>query len=226
MENPLELIIEKLSGTQEGETISYIDGIYSELGEAQKKWYEESGFTCTDGCGSCCHNFEPDLLESEVLYMAAWLISFDEQKAKQLAEGDIERFFPAAEDEGVTSKTCIFYNHKNPYHCSIYGGRPFICRLFGASGAKDKNGKLCWKPCKFYPAEKLAQFKVPLTHRQYNLEEVQSIFGTLPPVMSDVMEKVVNNNPGKTETVPLRKILPETIRLLYWILSLTANSSS
>ena len=51
------------------------------------------------------------------------------------------------------------------------------------------------------------------------MEETMQLFGTLPPVMSDVTAQALGFTPENEKTEPLRKILPEKIRLLVTILS-------
>ncbi|MCQ2591292.1 MAG: YkgJ family cysteine cluster protein [Treponema sp.] len=222
----MEKIVEALGDTEEAEIIGFIHKSYQELNESQNQWLEKSDFHCIDGCGCCCHNFEPDLLEGEVLYMAAWIIANNQYLADALAFTDTQRLFSLeaeSDNSDITDKTCIFYNPNNAFHCSIYEGRPFICRLFGASASKDKHGEVCWKPCKFYPAKTLENFKTPLNHRQYSKQELIDIFGTIPPIMSNVMENVIGRYPGRTPTKALRTILPETIKKIYWLISLNGN---
>ncbi|MCQ2590674.1 MAG: YkgJ family cysteine cluster protein [Treponema sp.] len=204
-------IIEKLRGTREADVLNQMKQAYFELSEQQKNWYEISGFTCPEGCGSCCHNFEPDLLDCEASYMAAWII----QNQPEVAEKIVEGTFPFE-----NGKTCPFHDFENPYHCSIYEGRPFICRMFGGCGNKDKEGRVVWKPCKFYPADLLQKHEPALEHKQYNTQEVLQIFGVLPPVMSNLMEKAVSINPDNKETQVIRQILPGAIRKIMWLMSL------
>ena len=47
-----------------------------------------------------------------------------------------------------------------------------------------------------------------------------NIFGTVPPVMSDLMEEVENLNPQDKRTKLIRDSLPETVRRLKWIISM------
>lgn len=204
----IEKILTKLQGTHEAEILQQTQTLYSEIAVAQTSWYEKSNFTCPQGCGECCRNFEPDLLDCEADFMAAWLLENQEEIANQVADG----IFPFHKNKG-----CPFWDEAAEYHCTIYGGRPFICRFFGASASKAKDGQLAFKPCKFYPAEKLAAHKPPLAHRQYIQTEVQEIFGTLPPVMSNIMEKAISLSPANHETSMLRDILPDTIKHLKWI---------
>ena len=204
-------ILNILNGTCEEEILKQMQEYYSQIAEAQTEWYSKSNFACPEGCGECCRNFEPDLLDCEALFMAAWLL----ENQKDIAEKVAQRNFPYPDNKG-----CPFWNEKASYHCTIYRGRPFICRFFGASSFKSKEEKLVFKPCKFYPAEKLAEYKPTLVHRQYTKSEVQSIFGALPPIMSDFMEGAVSLTPDNHSTKLLREVLPDTINHLKWICSL------
>ena len=209
----IDLIKQKLNGTHELELIENTDSCYDRCSEEQKQWYEKSKFYCIQGCGSCCHNFEPDLTEGEALFMACWLLENQHETALRIAENN----FPFE-----NGKTCPFYDSENPYHCSIYGGRPFICRLFGASCSHGKDGKKVWKPCKFYPETELKKYSPLLSHRQFTAEEARNIFGSLPPAMSDIMEQAVLMN-EKNETKLIREILPQTVQKLLWILQMNNN---
>lgn len=208
-------IITLLKGTSEAEKILAVENDYIDIKNQQSVWYERSSFYCPDRCGECCRNFEPDLLECEALYMAAWLLENQPDVAEKICTNN----YPFSENKG-----CPFWDENNPLHCTIYGGRPFICRLFGACGNRDKNNSIVFKPCRFYPAEKLALFKIPLKHKQYNHEEILNIFNTLPPVMSDLMENAISINPDNQETELIRNILPETIQKLKWLCSLNSNN--
>ena len=212
-ENELQGILKQLEGTREKEILLQTQELYSRIASTQDDWYEKSGFTCPQGCGECCRNFEPDLLDCEAIFMAAWLLENQMEIADKVAEND----FPYPQNKG-----CPFWNEQAEYHCTIYGGRPFICRFFGACGSWGKNEKLVFKPCKFYPAEILAAHKPPLEHRQYSDAEVMQIFGTLPPVTTDIMESAVSLNPDNQSTQLLREILPKAINHLKWICSMAS----
>ena len=207
----LKKILSKLKGTREEEIINHMQKLYSKVAEVQSDWYSKSNFTCPPACGECCRNFEPDLLDCEADYMAAWLLENQSEVAEAVAQGR----FPFPENKG-----CMFWDENAEYHCTIYGGRPFICRFFGACGAKSKQGDIVFKPCKFYPADKLASHNPPLSHRQYSQDEVQKLFGLLPPVSTDIIESAVSLNPNNHLTKLIREILPDAVRHLKWICSL------
>lgn len=213
----LQSILHKLEGTREEEILQQMQKLYTKISDVQVEWYNKSGFTCPQGCGECCRNFEPDLLDCEALYMAAWLIENQSEVADKIQEGN----FPFPENNG-----CPFWNVNNEYHCTIYGGRAFICRFFGACGSKNKEGKPVFKPCKFYPTEILEAHKPPLSHRQYSEQELLNIFGTLPIVTTDIMEETVSLNPDNQSTQLIRNILPKFIKHLRWICSIKETTSN
>ena len=203
-------ILKKLEGTSEYQILTEIEAAYERIAQEQKGWYEKSGFLCPQGCGDCCAHFEPDLMFSEALYMGAWLL----EHQPVIAHGVAEEKFPF-----YATDHCQFFNPESPFHCSVYGGRAFICRLFGASGVRSKSGKIVWKPCRFYPSAQLAKYMPPLEHRQYSSEELMRIFGTLPPDMGALMSGT------EVDTVLLRDILPKVIRHLLFIIGMNDNGS-
>lgn len=209
-------ILKKLEGTSVCEVLTKMEEAYARVATEQGKWYEKAKFTCVSECGHCCEEFEPDLFECEALYMAAWLLENQNDVAMQVAEGK----FPFEKDSG-----CQFYNPNSSYHCSIYNGRAFICRLFGACSSYSKDGKKVWKPCKFYPSSVLAQHVPPIEHRQYNYEETLNVLGDVPPAMSDLMQTALSFIPDSERTVLIRDILPGTIRHLLWIIDMNDNDN-
>ena len=46
------------------------------------------------------------------------------------------------------------------------------------------------------------------------------IFGVLPPVSTDIMEKALALNPDNMETRMLREVLPEAVNHIKWICSM------
>ena len=204
-------ILNELYDTQIYSIYKQVESVYQKIRFAQAEWYGKSQFYCPEGCGECCRNFEPDLLECEATFMAVWLLQNQKETAYKVMEGE----FPFMNNKG-----CPFWNENSSYHCSIYEGRGFICRLFGASGFRSKEGSTVWKPCKFYPADLLCKQKVPLRHRQYSQEEMKLLFGATPPVMSDLMQQAVEIQPDQTETKLLREILPTVLKRINWVLQL------
>lgn len=210
------LILKKTKGTQVFNILREIEKSYKKLQGKQKKWYKKSKFFCPKGCGICCHNFEPDISESEALYMAAWLIENQYENALKISQN----IFPYQ-----NGTACPFFDSKNSYHCSIYGGRAYICRLFGASCSFSKEHKKVWKPCKFISSENLKNFNKTLEHKQYNEVQAKKILKTLPPVMSEVMTQALSFTPDNEKTILIRNILPQTISKVLWLINMNKNSN-
>ncbi|MGN0728117.1 YkgJ family cysteine cluster protein [Treponema sp.] len=201
----MDSLFEFLKDTHEGKLAADLKVLYENLEKQQAAWYTKTKFTCPDGCGMCCHNFEPDLTEPEADFMAVWLLQNQRAAAEKLLENPPD-----------SGRTCIFFNKENPWHCSIYGARPFVCRLFGGSCFYSKSHGAVWRPCKFYPEERLKNFG--LLRRQYRGSEIVQILGAVPPVMSDVMSQALSLSPENTSTAPLREILPAKIQHILFLI--------
>lgn len=183
--------------------------IYSMVENHQNKWIQQSPAQCPSGCGTCCLDFEPDVLECEALYLAAWLLFHEKEKAYKIANEEIT--LRANHPTG-----CFLFDENSKYHCTVYGGRTSICRLFGYSGDHGKNNEIRWKPCKFLPKELLTK---GFEHKQYTQPELEQNFTVLPPVMSDFMSQLISIEPSNTGfTEPLRDALPKAIKKLLMIL--------
>lgn len=214
MKSEISHVLELLSGTEESEILTRMEETYDRIHRAQQAWYNETNWTCVEDCGKCCEHFEPDLFEGEALYMAAWLIENDPERAMHIA------------NEGLPndSDRCSFYNPDSVYHCKAYGGRALICRLFGAGCTKTKEGKPCWRPCKFMSSELLALHNPPLEHRQYEGDEIREMLGAIPPIMSDMADQVPQYTPGNDTAIIIREALPRAIQKLLWIIELKRGS--
>jgi len=196
---------ECIGGTLVQELIDGLDGVYSEIDRAQKDWKAASPFQCPDGCGCCCVGFEPDLLEQEALYLAAWMLHHQKERALALLEGRFE--YPRPDFSGPG---CILFDPASPYHCTVYGGRGLICRLFGYSGDRGKDGRPRWKPCRFIPSA--VPGEIGTLYRQYDEEELRGIFGAIPPIMADITAQAISLSPDATgDRLPLREALPQAI---------------
>lgn len=212
--------IKSLVDTREHAVIKEMHEIYNEIEQKQKAWKDASKITCPDGCGACCRHFEPDLLECEALYLASWMIVNQRETAQKIAEGTFVS--PHAEE----ADGCILFNPNSKYHCTVYGGRALICRLFGFSGDYGKDGKPRWKPCRFLPEETLEFHKI--SHRQYSEDEICAIFNALPPAMSDCVQQALTLSLSgiASETLPLREALPQAIRKLLMMMAFCGGSDN
>ncbi len=214
IKSPIASVLLALTGTREYDILRGMEDVYTNIQTKENDWCAQSSFSCPDGCGQCCVNFEPDVLECEALYLAAWLIENQTDKAQAIADGTFVS--PRADSD----KGCILFTHDSAYHCTVYGGRCLICRLFGYTGDTGKDGKKRWKPCRFYPAEKLALRTPPLEHRQYDEEELKTVMNGVPPTMAECTEQALSLTPESNgNTIPLRDALPNAIKKIQWLMA-------
>lgn len=200
---------ERMGGSHITEIIDGLDGIYAEIAREQDVWKRASPFQCPDGCGSCCVDFEPDVLESEALYLAAWMLCHQRDRALSVLDGSFVS--PRAGTPASDALGCVFFDPSTPYHCTVYEGRCLICRLFGYSGDRGKDGRPRLKPCKFLPAagaDSAGANTAVAEHRQYSESELLELFGAVPPVMADIAAQVVALTPDAAQDrLPLREAL-------------------
>ncbi len=194
-----------LNGTSLGGMVTELDALYGQIETAQAAWKLASPFRCADGCGTCCIDFEPDVLPVEAAYLAVWMLGFQRERAVALATGTFES---PRSDPG---RGCPFFDPGNAHHCTVYGGRALICRLFGYTGDRGKDGEPRWKPCKFLPVE--GNDGSAPRRRQYSGAELLERFGAIPPLMSDLSARVVSIDPVNSHLRrPLREAVADAIR--------------
>lgn len=151
-----------LEGSSIGEMIAALGDLYREIAKDQDVFREEAGMSCPEGCGICCRGFEPDTLRPEALFAAAYILAEDP---------GLETMLEDPRPDG----TCPFWSEDDPYHCRMYPGRGLICRLFGFSSRRDKEGELEFRPCKHMPRANRGSFaddaggmvKLPLAMADY-----------------------------------------------------------
>lgn len=187
---------------------------------ASARDHADPAFGCGKGCGSCCDRFIPDILPVEADYLALWLLMSSPALASCIL-AQPER--PDLWGPGGKSRPAGLNLHgriggmagcplrwaapeAGKGHCAAYPGRPLVCRLFGFAGVYDKDGKPSYALCacmKHLPRR---------LKRRFSGTELASVFGRIPPIMSDYGEQIVALDPdGGTERAPLPEILPKSL---------------
>lgn len=217
---------EKFAGTVIYDILAAVDSLYNDIDVDQKIWKAKSPMQCPDGCGSCCVHFEPEVYEAEALYLAAWMLENQSERAERIAEAD--------SGASIGGDGCVLFDPESPYHCTVYGGRCLICRLFGFSGDHGKDGRIRWKPCRYMepsvvtgnaaggisgtPINGTGTVQDVQTGRQYGEEEMMRLFGAVPPYMGAASSSLLALNPDDTHPLPLRIALPAAIKKLKMLL--------
>ena len=223
---------EKFTGTALYEVLTAVEQLYSEIDTDQKDWKAKAPGGCPDGCGKCCVHFEPEIYEAEALYLAAWMLENQKDRAEHIAElGEAAFIHSSSKGHGDSCDEryedgCVLFDPCTPYHCTVYGGRCLICRLFGFSGDHGKDGYIRWKPCRHMQpsnsagdtAAEISGIRAIQTGHQYEQEEMLHLFGAVPPFMGAASSKLLALNPDDTQPQPLRTALPAAIRKLKMLL--------
>jgi uncharacterized protein len=170
---------------------------------------------CPPGCGSCCEPFVPDILPAEAAYAAAWIIDRDPGLAREIASW--------GEDPPEAPPCPFLRSTEEGKRCGIYPARFLICRLFGASGSRDKQGRAAFRPCVHMP---FAGYPPRGGERPaLTGAALQSSFGSELPVMGDYGAALVALSPSDSgERHGMLKALPSAIVRVALSLSLAARA--
>ena len=98
------------------------------------------------------------------------------------------------------------------FHCTVYGGRPLICRLFAYAGDRSKAGEPRFRAC---------SKQQPREERSLDERTLRERFGVLPPLMGDFSgeaELLLPNSAG--DRVPLRDALPAAVAKIRYLIDL------
>lgn len=118
--------------------------IYSDAERAVAGFQKATGAVCPDGCGICCTRFTPDILPVEAEFLSDWILRHQPDQGRLFLAQD-----PGCFADCGSGDPCPLYRSDNPLHCSVYEGRPLICRLFGFSSMATKKGELEWSDCRY-----------------------------------------------------------------------------
>lgn len=209
---------DSIKGTRIAELVDGLEEIYKGIENAQAEWKKAAPFRCPDGCGTCCEDFEPDVLESEALYLAAWILENQGERAAALLSGTFQSL-RGQSPKGQSPNGCLFFDPDNPHHCTVYGGRALICRLFGYTGDRGKDGRPRWKPCKLLPRDLPGHAGNKYT--QYSEADLLASFGIVPPLMADITSQALSLSPDSCgERRPLRDAVVRALEKIMVVIRL------
>lgn len=132
-------LLARLNDTELGDRLKALNSIYEDLDRDESRFCDSFDVHCKPGCGSCCEHFVPDITRIESEYLAFGLA----------VEGRQQEILDLVRDWDPENPVCPLYRFDTPFHCSVYRWRPLICRLFGASAVKGKDGKPQFRHCKW-----------------------------------------------------------------------------
>ena len=134
-----EELLNKLKDTTIYQEYLKLESVYKDLDEKQEIFCNAFDVHCKKGCGTCCEHFIPDIYNVEARFLALGIIHDDRVE-------EVRKKIEAFSDN---QEYCPLYDFDSDYHCTVYKYRPLICRLFGATASKDKDGRPCFRHCKY-----------------------------------------------------------------------------
>lgn len=206
-----DLIHPTLDRTSFAPALEGLHAIYEEIDRIQADCLASiasrgQAISCPEGCGSCCEPFIPDILPVEARYLAAHLLRERPELAERVAD------WPS---ELGSVPPCPFYDRaRSGGHCSVYRARPLICRLFGFSSLRDREGLESFALCKRMPSRQGA--------RSWTGTALRAELGACLPDMADFGSRVVALIPAEAgDRALLTDALPPAVRSLSLVMRLS-----
>lgn len=180
-----------------------------------------SALVCPQGCGACCEPFVPDLLPPEAAFMAAWLLENEPELAREAAAWT--QVGRAAPPPCPFLRRDLAGDHAGA-GCAVYPARPLVCRLFGAAGVSDREGRASFRPCAHMP---LAGYP-PMGEERPTLSGPALLrgFGSEPPLMASYAAELVALSPSQaSERSLIVQALPQALSRVALSLALAEGSA-
>ncbi len=199
----IDLLPSGLRSSSIAQALGPLADIYDRVSAAQRVWMDATPYRCPDACGSCCEGFEPELLDVEAWFLAAWILKNQPELLSRL-------------ERKRQTGACAFADPDTSFHCVVYGGRPLICRLFAFSGDRDKNGRPRFIPCK----------KMEVAgKRQLNEQELLARYQLIPPLMDCFSREAEALVPGDKRR-PLREAVKTAEGKLRYLMELYTDHAT
>lgn len=134
--------------------------MYAELDQEALYFTCQSGLQCKPSCSSCClyNNIRTSVLEMIPLAWHLHLNNLQDEVWEKIDQARPVCVSYRVLDAGDGAGGCLYYEQ-----------RPLICRLFGNSGIKIKNGQIGIYTCRVMKTEDPAYFQEVMKRIQHEL---------------------------------------------------------
>jgi Fe-S-cluster containining protein len=181
------------------EKIAQVESLFVEIDRDLSAFQAKSGLSCTAGCSACCR--KPDIEATVLEFLPLAFFLYKENKA--------DEFYELLTQDPV-SPVCVLYhpvqNITSKGGCSIYSQRGFICRVFGFSFTRDKNG-----------LPKLATCREIKTKNASAYEAVNEMAATDPslPMMSNYHARLTEIDPYHSQKLyPINEAIRRSLEIV------------
>lgn len=129
-----------------------VENVFATLDDDIARFQKATGLGCISGCGACCK--KPDIEATVLEFLPLAYHLFKTNRDIEVLE-NLERI--------NNTPPCTFFSTILPDNqtglCTIYLHRGLICRLFGFSATKDKEGRPVLATCKIIKNELSDRYK-------------------------------------------------------------------
>jgi len=166
--------------------------VFLKLDREIASFQRDTGLKCLSGCGECCK--KPDIEATPLELLPLALNLYDEGRAEQFLEevrnnsGLCHAFRPYVTNFGGM--------------CSIYPDRGLICRLFGFTARRNKEGKPELVTCKLIKADQASNYE-DATKRISKGKHV--------PIMSNYYSLLSSIDPSLCQFYPINEAMAHAL---------------
>ncbi len=184
--------------------------VYRVLDMAVAGFASRTGLVCPDGCGHCCLSEEVEATVLECIPLA-----FELFRTLQ-AEFILKRL-----EKNGDARQCILYRHDYTeaglWGCTQYKYRVVVCRLFGFSGNRDRQGNPRLAKCR------VMKEKSSAASIEIDLDDP----ATPLPLFTDAGLRITSLYPGMgTERKPINMALREALLKVGLLIELSGSIAS
>ncbi len=176
--------------------VKAVKQVYARLDGDIQKLQDASGLHCLAGCGECCK--KPDIEATPIEFLPLALQLYDEGKAEQAL----------SELDNKSDSLCyVFRPHITNFGglCSEYPNRGLICRLFGFTARRNKEGNSELVTCKLIKEHQAKEFETLA-------EEIRA--GRKVPVMSDYYTRMSSIDHNLNTFYPINQAIAKSIEIV------------
>jgi len=170
-----------------------VQRVYLKLDREIAKVQLESGLHCISGCGECCK--KPDIEATPLEFLPLALHLYDEGKAEKFLE-ELN-----ASNEQICHVFRPFITNFGGL-CNEYPNRGLICRLFGFTARRDKEGHSELVTCKLLKTQQADQYNQAI-------ENIKA--GKKIPVMSEFYTRLSSIDPSLANFYPINEAMKQAV---------------
>lgn len=173
-----------------------VQRVYLKLDREIAKFQSDSGMHCLSGCGECCK--KPDIEATPLEFLPLALHLFDQGLAHTFLD----------ELKASTSSTChVFRPYVTNFGglCNQYPHRGLICRLFGFTARRDKEGKPELVTCKLIKTHQEKEY-------QQAIDNIKN--GKKVPIMSEFYTRLSSIDPSLAQFYPINQAMEKSLEIV------------